>query len=215
MIRKRKRKRKDDVQHLFVSRFIQTDSMTHITTIESEKDILSTLALQQENLRENVSIEEQTSDGFVVLKHRPELLRKMNDCARSIIAKDSNSQVIGYALTMLPRFASDIPELAPLFFWIDQIEYKNQPLRNYTYYILGQVCVKKSYRGQKIFQKMLDKHRQLFSQQYELLITLISSQNPRSLHAHANIGFQIVHQYNDVDTDETWHIVIWQWSGMT
>ena len=185
--------------------------MIFITTIECEGDIFTTLALQQENLRRNVPVNEQISDGFVTVEHRPDLLRKMNDAARSIIAKNSSSELIGYALTMLPEFAPEVPELAPLFFWITKLEYNSKRLQDYSYYILGQVCVKKSYRRQKIFRQMLHMHRKMYSHRYQLLITSISSKNHRSLRAHANVGFNTIHQFHDASIDETWYIVVWDW----
>jgi hypothetical protein len=63
--------------------------MISITTIQCEVDMLDVLALQQENLRQNVPIDEQISDGFVTLKHEPDLLWRMNNAAPTIIAKNS------------------------------------------------------------------------------------------------------------------------------
>src|ERR1700722_15286183 len=121
--------------------------MISITTIQSEDDLLAVIALQQENLRRNVPIDEQILDGFVTVEHQPDLLRRMNNAARTIIAKAPASELIGYALTMLPEFASETPELDPLFFWIKKLEYNGKRLQDYAYYVLGQVCVKKGYRG--------------------------------------------------------------------
>src|SRR5689334_20491852 len=117
--------------------------MISITTIESEDDMLAVLALQQENLRRNVLINEQISEGFVTVEHQPDVLRRMNNAARTIIAKGPTSELIGYSLTMLPEFAPEVPELAPIFFWVKKLEYKGKPLQDYAYYVMGQACVKK------------------------------------------------------------------------
>lgn len=61
--------------------------------------------------------------------------------------------------------------------------------RDYSYYILGQVCVKNAYRR----QQMLNKHREIYHDRYQLLITLVSNKNQPSLHAHRGIGFEIIH----------------------
>jgi len=185
--------------------------MVSITTIQSEADIVAILVLQQENLRRNVPIDEQISDGFVTVEHRPDVLRKMNNIARSIIAKNSASELVGYALTMLPEFALEIPELHTLFFWIKKLEYNGKPLQDYPYYIMGQACVKKRYQGQKIFQQMLHMHRELYSHRYQLLITCVSSENNRSLRAHAGVGFETIYTYSDPIINETWHILLWDW----
>jgi len=185
--------------------------MISITTIQSKVDLLATLALQQENLRRNVPIDEQISDGFVTIEHQPDLLWKMNNAARTIIAKDSASEVVGYAVTMLPEFAPDVPELHSFFFWITKLEYNGKCLQDYAYYVLGQVCVKKSYRGQKIFRQMLHMHREMYSHRYQLLITCISSKNKPSLHAHAAVGFEIIHTEYHPTINEKWHILLWDW----
>ena len=185
--------------------------MISVTTIQSEADVLATLALQQENFRQNVPVNEQISDGFVTVKHYPDLLRRMNEAAPTIIAKNSASEVIGYALTMLPKFAPEVPQLASFFYWIDKLEYKDKPLRDYAYYLMGQVCVKKQYRRQNIFQRMLHMHRELYSNHYQVLITCISNNNNPSLRAHARIGFQTIHTFHDSMSDEAWDIVLWDW----
>jgi GNAT superfamily N-acetyltransferase len=185
--------------------------MVSITTIQCEADILATLALQRENLRQNVPIDEQILDGFVTIEHQFDLLSKMNDAAQTIIAKNSDAELVGYALTMLPEFAPLISELTLLFSWIKRLEYNGKPLQDYAYYVLGQVCVKKHYRGQGIFRQMLLKHREMYSHHYQLLITSISSKNKSSLHAHVAIGFEIIHSFHDPIIDETWHIVLWDW----
>jgi len=185
--------------------------MVSITTIQSEADIVAILVLQQENLRRNVPIDEQISDGFVTVEHQYDLLWKMNNAAQTIIAKNSAAELVGYALTMLSEFAPSVPELTPLFFWIERLEYNGKSLRDYAYYVLGQVCVKKHYRGQRIFQQMLLRHREMYSQRYQLLLTSISSKNNRSLRAHAALGFETIHKFHDPTIDETWHIILWDW----
>ena len=70
----------------------------------------------------------------------------MNQAAPSIIAKDGDN-VVGYALTMLPEFGTDVPELLPLFALIDTLSYKDKPLASYNWYVMGQVCVAEGYRG--------------------------------------------------------------------
>lgn len=185
--------------------------MISITTVQSEADVLALAALQQENLRQNVPIDEQISDGFVSIQHKPDLLWRMNKAAPTIIAKSSNSELVGYSLTMLPEFARDVPDLQTLFTLIERVQYKGKYLQDYHYYVQGQVCVKKQFRGQKIFQNMLYKHRELYSNRYEMMITCISSKNNPSLRAHAAVGFKDIHSYTDPIINETWHILLWDW----
>ncbi|QHV97020.1 GNAT family N-acetyltransferase [Spirosoma endbachense] len=179
-----------------------------ITTVQSEADVQGILALQQANLRKNVSVEVQVDQGFVTVEHDPAILSRMNLAAPSIIAKDGET-VVGYALTMLPEFGADVPELLPLFGLIDTLQYDGKPLRDHAWYVMGQVCVAEGYRGQRIFDRMFQHHRDVYSDRYQVLITDISANNIRSLRAHARVGFETLHEFYDPAIGETWVIVLW------
>ncbi|CAF4653643.1 unnamed protein product [Rotaria sp. Silwood1] len=68
--------------------------MISITTAQSETDIQEILALQQANLKQNIPIEMQASEGFVTVHHRYDVLQRMNAKMPSIIAKDANAKGI-------------------------------------------------------------------------------------------------------------------------
>ena len=134
----------------------------------------------------------------------------MNQAAPSIIAK-AGDVVVGYALTMLPEFGADVPELHPLFGLISTLTYHQKPLRDYAWYVMGQVCVADGYRGQQLFDRMYGHHREVYGDRYQLLITDISASNIRSLRAHARVGFQTLHEFHDPAIGETWIVVVWDW----
>jgi hypothetical protein len=185
--------------------------MISITTVQCEADVMAILALQQANLRRNVSINEQISEGFVTVEHRFDVLWRMNQAAPSIIAKNSASELVGYALVMLPEFGSEIPELVSLFELLNRLEYEGKPLREYAYYVMGQACVEKRYRGRKLLAQMLNMHRETYSHRYQLLITSVLDQNKRSLHAHTEAGFKTIYSYHDSILNVTWHVLLWDW----
>ena len=185
--------------------------MILINTVQSEEDLLAIIALLQANLRSNLSLDMQSSDGFLSIEFELDFLRKMNQLTPSIIAKDSTSKLVGYALVMLPGIALELPEFAELISLINILEYKGKPLRNYTYYIMGQICIANGFRGQKIFDRMLLKHRELYADRYQLLITDVSDKNVRSLRAHARVGFETIYSYKYTSLNETWHIILWDW----
>lgn len=181
-----------------------------ITTVRSEADIQGILALQRANLRQNLPANVQAEQGFVTVQHDPSVLTRMNQAAPSIIAKDGEI-VVGYCLTMLPEFGADVPELKSLFASIDALTYAGRPVREYAYYVMGQVCVADGYRGQQLFDRMYEHHRDTHGGQYQLLITDISEKNTRSLRAHARVGFSPLHSFNNPDLGETWVVVVWDW----
>lgn len=184
--------------------------MTTITTVQSEADIQGILTLQRANLRQNLPADVQANQGFVTVEHNPDVLTRMNQAAPSIIAKDEDA-VVGYALTMLPDFRMDVPELRPLFDSIDVLNYQGKPLSDYAYYVMGQVCVADGYRGQQLFDRMYQHHRDVYGSRYQLLITDISERNTRSMRAHRRVGFEPLHSFHDPTLGETWIVVVWNW----
>lgn len=181
-----------------------------ITTVQSEADVQGILALQQQNLARALPPEIQLAQGFVTVEHDPDTLRRMNEAAPSVIAKNGDT-VVGYALTMLPSFGADIPELLPLFWRLNTTKYHGQQLSSYDYYVMGQVCVADGYRGQGIFDKLYQHHRNVYSNRYQLLITDIAERNTRSLRAHERVGFQRISSFYDDLLGESWVIVVWDW----
>lgn len=185
--------------------------MISITTAEDEADLRAIMALQYINLKQNTPMDARVSDGFVTVQHRYDVLQRMNMTMPSIIAKYDTFQLIGYALAMLPEFALDVPELRSLFSMIKILKYDGKPLETYSYYVIGQSCVAAGFRGRKVLARMLEKHREMYSDRYQLLITSISEENPRSLRAHISAGFIKFCSFCDEKTKEIWHILIWDW----
>ncbi|WP_080058838.1 GNAT family N-acetyltransferase [Spirosoma aerolatum] len=179
-----------------------------ITTVQSDADVQGILTLQQKNLRKNVPLHVQVDQGFVTVEHDPVVLTRMNQAAPSVIAKDGDT-VVGYALTMLPEFATDVPELLPLFDLINKLTYEGKPIYDYAWYVMGQVCVADGYRGQNIFDRMFQHHRDVYGKRFRLLITDISANNNRSLRAHNRVGFESIHEFYDPAIGETWVVVAW------
>ncbi|WP_018617580.1 GNAT family N-acetyltransferase [Spirosoma luteum] len=184
--------------------------MLTITTVQSKADVLGILTLQQANLRKNVPAHIQVEQGFVTVEHDPQVLSRMNQAAPSVIAKDGDT-VVGYALTMLPEFGADVPELLPLFALIKSLTYQEKPIYDYSWYVMGQVCVAEAYRGQQVFDKLFQHHYEVYGNRFQLLITDISANNTRSLRAHKRVGFEPVYEFHDPTIGETWVIVLWNW----
>jgi GNAT superfamily N-acetyltransferase len=92
---------------------------------------------------------------------------------------------------------------------LESLGYNGKRLSEYKYYIMGQVCIDKGHRGKGLFTMLYQKHKELFQNEYDFVITEISAQNRRSLRAHEKIGFETIHTYRD-DLDE-WNVVLWDW----
>lgn len=183
--------------------------MLQTTLVTSRDELVQIHKLNQKNLRENVSIKEQKEQGFVTWLYSMELLEQMHELAPSVIVKDYE-QVAAYALTTLKEASAFHPDLAVLFNKLQQLNYKGQPLTSYNFYCMGQICVAAGYRGKNIVNSLYQKHKEIYSSQYQFILTEISTNNPRSQRAHEKIGFITIHTH--VDEVDEWNIVVWDWN---
>lgn len=180
-----------------------------IKLVESSDELLQILKLQYANHFDNVPHELIVKNGFVTVLHDINSLSRMNKSARQIIASE-NGKVIGYALVMLREFRDQIAILRPMFDAFDKTLYKGSKLSDLSYYVMGQVCIAHKYRGQGIFEALYQKHKEIYSSQFELCLTEVSTSNPRSLKAHQKVGFEVVSTFTD-STDE-WSVIAWDWT---
>ncbi|MEO8178779.1 MAG: GNAT family N-acetyltransferase [Deltaproteobacteria bacterium] len=168
------------------------------------------LALQHANLAVNVSAEEASAQSFVTAVHSLETLQRMHELAPSIVAR-AETQLAGYALTMRVEARAHVPILEPMFELLETLAFHGHPLRDTRYYVMGQVCVARAFRGQGVFDALYRGHREHYQERFELLVTEVSTRNGRSLRAHARVGFEPLYRYRD-SVDE-WVILGWDWAN--
>lgn len=183
--------------------------MLQTTITQSTEDLKQILQLQRENLPDNIDAIEMQSQGFVTIHHDLNTLQQMHRLAPSVIIKNDSS-VIAYALTMLKECRQLIPDLEPMFVLFDKLSWENKPLKDYRYYVMGQICIAKAFRGQGLFEQLYQQHKKIYNTQYDLFITEISVRNHRSLRAHEKIGFKKIHTHQD--ELDNWKVVAWDWN---
>jgi hypothetical protein len=186
--------------------------MLQATTVTREDELNQIFALNQQNLKQQLTIEEQKTEGFVTWLYSIDLLQKMHSLAPSIVVKD-NDKVVGYALTTLKEASVFHPDLQTMFQNLEPLDFNGKPLFSYSFYCMGQICIAKEYRGQGLVQLLYQKHREVYSPKYDLLLTEISTSNKRSQQAHEKVGFKTIHTYRDA-LDE-WNVVVWPWDVRT
>jgi len=154
------------------------------------------MRLQKANLPGNISQAEALEQGFVTVDHDLDTLRDMNSPYGHTLAW-VEEQLAGYALTMETRFRDRIPILLPMFELLDGIPCRGKPLRHWRYFVMGQVCVAKPYRGRGVFPGMYQNMNARLSPHFDFVVTEISTRNPRSIRAHEKVGFRNIHEYID------------------
>ena len=183
-----------------------TEATWRVLQLEDPADLPRILELQRANLAASVAAEEQRSQGFVTAVHSLESLEQMHALAPSIIAR-TDSELAGYALTMLVEARRCVPILDPMFQLLEQLSWRGRSLRQVSHYVMGQVCVAKPFRGQGVFDALYRGHQAAYRERFELLVTEVSVRNTRSLRAHERVGFEPLHRYRD-DVDE-WLVIGW------
>jgi ribosomal protein S18 acetylase RimI-like enzyme len=178
---------------------------TFVTTREELEQIHR---LNKENLKQNLSPAEQNEQGFITWLYSLELLERMHKLSASVIVKDGED-VVGYALTTPVDARAFHPDLDKMFLNLESVHYKGVPLFSFNFYCMGQICIDKKYRGRGIVDLLYQKHKELYGQQFDFILTEISTRNKRSIKAHEKIGFTSIYKYTD-ETDE-WDVVIWNW----
>jgi ribosomal protein S18 acetylase RimI-like enzyme len=125
----------------------------------------------------------------------------MHAIAPSIVAVDG-STLAGYALVMPPQCRTFVPVLLPMFERLDHLEARG-------YYVMGQICIDKPYRGRGLFDQLYAAHKRYLSDKYRSCITEVAMRNGRSMNAHLRVGFTVMDRYRDA-TDE-WALLRWDW----
>ncbi|MGM9479197.1 GNAT family N-acetyltransferase [Pedobacter sp. GSP4] len=183
--------------------------MINITHSANIGDLEGILELQKQNLKQYLSPDEISGQGFVTVSHRLDDLEKMHLHEKNIVAKDGD-KVIAYVLGMTEKSKGDIPRLVELYESFDHIQYKGKSVSDYHYIVVGQVCVNKDYRGAGLFDRCYQAYQDHFKNNYDFAITEIASINLRSMNAHRRIGFKVIYTYND-NSGVEWNVVIWDW----
>ena len=179
------------------------------TTVSSPRDVEQILALQALNHRDDVDAETAAREGFTSVRHDPGVLHAMNRTHPAAIARDGDV-LAGYCLMMPREFRDRVPILRPMFALLDTLSWRGEALAtNPRWFVMGQVCVAKAFRGQGVFDGTYHALREAYRRDYDFTVTEISQRNPRSLRAHRRVGFETLHVYPE--GDETWEVVVWDW----
>lgn len=167
---------------------------------DGARDLDGILSLQRDNLAPNLPADLAESEGFVTVVHTRDVLERMHALAPSVVAR-SGDAIVGYALTMPLECRHFLPILEPMFRMLETLEYRAAPLRSIPHYVMGQICVARSFRGKGLFDAMYAEHVTEFADRFQLVVTEVSRRNGRSLRAHERTGFEVLADYRDATDD--------------
>ena len=175
----------------------------------TDQEIQQIADLSNANRSDNITAEEKTTEGFVSWVYTPEILHTINAIAPSVIVMDEDI-LAGYAITLTGECIDAYPSAAPTYTHAAPLHFKGRALGEQRFYLMGQICVAKAWRGQGIVGALYNGHRQYYGPQFDALVTEISMANPRSLKAHQKVGFETIDRHFENGHD--WAVVAWDWS---
>lgn len=181
--------------------------MIEYTVAKTKSDFLQILELQRINLPANIDQEEMDKEGFVTLKHTLVLLEELNHPYPHIIAKSDNV-VIGYTLITTRDKVPQMPLLQKTIDELSNLTYQGSAILDTKFFIMAQVCIDKSRRGQGIFTGLYNELRAQMTPHFDLIITEIATHNHRSIRAHEKIGFETLKVHKEGEA--LWSIVGWK-----
>lgn len=171
-----------------------------------EKDLIEIRKLQEKHHYKNVSEKEKLKEGFVSVKTSISLLKEINK--EGIFVAEKDNKLLGYVFPLTLKHTKKISLLGPFIKRFSKIKYKNKKLSDYKWIIAGQILVDKEYKGKGIVEELWKSFIKLMRKKYELIISEVSSQNPRSLHVSTTkLNLEILKKY--YAEGRNWYIVVY------
>lgn len=177
--------------------------------VTKEDELVQIAQLSAANLVTNISDETKAKEGFVTWVYPQEVLYALHTIVPSVIVVDGD-KLAGYAITLTKECVTIYPPLAATVDYVSTLNYNGRPLIDYPIYFMGQICVDQDYRGRGVVGMLYEFHRKKFSPQYSMLVTEISTRNPRSSKAHQKVGFKVIDRHHE--NEEEWDLVVWDWT---
>lgn len=180
--------------------------MTQLTVASTDQHFEQILALQRRYHAKTLSPDEQAQEGFVFAEHTIDILKRMAEELPQAIALADN-RVVGYCLSLPFSLRQEVPSLVPMFEQFERCVYQGRPLSDFRFFVGGQVCVDRDYRGQGLLARLYHQIRANLPVAYDLCVTEIAVRNPISIRSHERMGFKVISTYSDAA--EEWVIVAW------
>jgi ribosomal protein S18 acetylase RimI-like enzyme len=175
--------------------------------ITTDEELVQVAQLSEANSALNVQEDLKKTEGYVTWSYPLNVLRVINRVAPSVIVKDGE-KVVGYAIVLTKETAPHFAPLREALEWFGTVQYEQKSILDHRVYFLGQTCIHQDYRGKGILNLLYDFHRQEYSPFYDIAVSEISVNNPRSKRAHEKIGFTTL-QSRFIGAEE-WDTVLWK-----
>jgi predicted GNAT superfamily acetyltransferase len=151
------------------------------------RDYPAILRLQSENFIANLS-EEERKEGFLSAEFsREQVAQLAEDLGTAIAAVDG--KVMAFLCAFRNEFNHGSPVIAKMLDTYDLLKFDGKPLKSYSSYIYGPVCIDRAYRRRGLLRGLYEAQKQDLAGQFDAGVAFVSRSNPHSLNAHiAGLG---------------------------
>lgn len=160
----------------------------------AKADFEAVVRLQNANLATVLSEAEKT-DGFLSGGFDAAQYERMDRDGCVIVACDEQ-QCVGFLAAGTIEFNRPFALPAALIEQLPIVTFNQRPVNDYQVCIAGPVCVAREQRGKGVFGQLYEKLLLTLPADIELIVTLVSTTNSRSLGAHKKVGLQQVGEFS-------------------
>ncbi|KAJ3028517.1 UNVERIFIED_CONTAM: hypothetical protein HDU68_001513 [Siphonaria sp. JEL0065] len=168
-----------------------------IALASTDAHVVQIKQLQMENLRRLLPLEVQEREGFVTAEYSIDYLRNIHSKTPAVVALaqvNGVQQVVGYVLAATKQDSLEHDLLKDLVGTVDgRCKFEKKKLKDLNYIVVGQLCVAKDFRGQRLASKMYEAFAQEYkSRGFECAMTDVAADNEKSLKTHKKSGWVVV-----------------------
>ena len=139
----------------------------------------------------------EKKDGFLSGEFTIEQFQAMNDDLCVMVCFD-NDYFCGFLVASSIEFNKQFPLPKAMIDCFPKISYKGKSIVEYNPFISGPGCIDRKYRGKGVYASLVRAVLNFLAQQTnppDLRISLVSSENSRSINAQKKIGMDRVGQF--------------------
>src|SRR5918993_6101826 len=92
---------------------------------ESTADLRQILALQEKNLKQNISADEKATEGFLTMQFSLPMLEQLHALAPTVVVRDDD-QIVAYAIVLLKEGRTAYPDLETMFIHLETLEWRGR-----------------------------------------------------------------------------------------
>jgi len=158
------------------------------------QDYPALLALQEANLRENLTSEER-SQGFLSARFSADQFAQM-DAAVAVAVGSVNGQIASYLCGSTVEMNRRFPLLSAMIDCYARLQWQGRALDRYTSFVYGPVCIDRYFRGAGLLRGMYRTLLEATAVRFEIGVALVAKENSHSLAAHVDgLGMSAVGQF--------------------